>query len=252
MQKVPAAPYDVKLELGVKQRMRDGVSLSSDIYRPDSEEIFPVILTRTPYSTAEGFQSRLSDEARFFASQGYAYVIQDCRGKNDSEGQFHPFFDDAEDGYDTQEWCAVQDWSNGVIGTTGASYSAWNQWVAATLNPPHLKAMICTVALPDPVINVPFQNGALVLWMAEWMASVEGKRNTSSAIYGNLQKIFEHLPLSTMDEEFGRKSETWQNWIKHPSADVYWKRSFYEDKLERINVPVLHVTGTTTTSSELT
>ena len=233
----------VRLELEIKQKMRDGTRLSSDLYFPDYEGRFPTIIMRTPYSTVEGFQKVFSDEARFFASKGYAYVIQDCRGKNGSEGKYHPFRDDAQDGYDTQEWCARQQWSNGKIGTIGASYSAWNQWATATLKPPHLKAMICTVALPDPIINVPFQNGALVLWMAQWMAFVEGKKNTSLKIYDNLTKLYDHLPLKTMDQAFGRRSEFWQQWIKHPSADAYWKSTFYENNFDRIDVPVMHISG---------
>jgi uncharacterized protein len=237
--------FPVKLQLGEKQRMRDGTKLSSDIYFPDAkgQKRFPTIIMRTPYSTVEGFQKRFSDEARFFASKGYVYLIQDCRGKNESEGKYHPFHDDAKDGYDTQAWCAKQEWFNGTIGTNGASYSAWNQWATATLRPPHLKAMICTVALPDAVINVPFQNGALVLWMAQWMAFVEGRKNTSLSIYRDLPKIYEHLPLKSMDLAFGRKSEFWQNWIKHPSADSYWKSSFYQGKFDKINVPVMHISG---------
>ena len=235
--------YDVHFDFGVKQEMRDGVRLSSDIFRPaDTKGRFPVIVTRSPYQTVSGFQKRMSDEAKFYASRGYVYVIQDCRGKNDSEGEYHPFFDDPTDGFDTLKWCARQEWSNGSIGTTGASYLAWNQWGTAALNPPGLKAMICTVALPDPVLNVPYQNGALVLWMSEWLAMMEGKRNTDTSIFDSL-KIYEHLPLATIDEEFGRKSKIWKNWISHPSADEYWKKSFYQDKFDRIDVPVLHISG---------
>lgn len=235
--------FDLKLEFGVKQEMRDGTKLSSDIYRPDSEEKFPTIVTRSPYTTVEGFQKRFSDEAKFFASRGYVYVIQDCRGKNDSEGIYQPFFDDATDGLDTLAWCSRQEWCNGTIGTIGASYQAWNQWQAATLSPPNLKAMICIVSLPDPVINVPYQNGALVLWMAEWMAMVDGKKNTDPTIFDS-SKIYYHLPLRTMDEKFGRKSSViWQKWIDHPSTDEFWKRSFYQNKLANVDVPVLHVSG---------
>ena len=236
-------PYDAKLEFGIKQEMRDGTRLSSDIYRPNADGKFPVIITRSPYMTAEGFQKRFAEEARFFASNGYVFVIQDCRGKNDSEGTFRPFFDDPNDGFDTLSWCAKQDWSNGELGTIGASYQAWNQWAVATLGHPNLRTMICVVALPDPVLNVPYQNGALVLWMAEWVAMVHGKRNTDPSIYDSM-RLYNHLPLRTMDEEFGRKnSHIWQDWINHPSADEYWKRSFYQDKFSKIDVPVLHISG---------
>lgn len=235
--------YDVKLEFGVKQVMRDGVRLSSDIYRPDAAERVPVILTRSPYMTVEGFQKRFAEQGRFFARNGYVFVIQDCRGKNDSEGVYRPFFDDSTDGYDTLNWCANQEWSNGELGTIGASYQAWNQWSTATLTPPNLRAMISIVALPDPILNVPFQNGAMVLWMVEWMAMIDGRRNSDTSIY-DCMKAYDHLPLRTMDEEFGRKnSSIWQEWINHPSADEYWKPSFYQDKFNQIDVPVLHVSG---------
>lgn len=235
--------YDVKPEFGVKQVMRDGVKLSADIYRPDAKGKFPVIITRSPYMTVEGFQKRSAERARFFAKHGYVFVTQDCRGKNDSEGIFHPFFEDPTDGFDTLGWCAKQEWSNGELGTIGASYQAWNQWATATLDPPNLRTMVCRVALPDPVLNVPFQNGALVLWMAEWMAMVDGRKNTDPSIYDS-SKLYNHLPLRTMDEEFGRRnSSIWQNWINHPSADDYWKRSFYQNKFSQIDVPVLHISG---------
>ena len=235
--------FDVVLEFDVKQEMRDGIRLSSNIFRPaGTGEKFPVIVTRSPYQTAAGFQKRLSDEAKFYAKRGYVYVLQDCRGKNDSEGEFHPFFDDPTDGFDTLKWCVKQGWSNGSIGTIGASYRAWNQWGTAALNPPGLKAIVSTVALPDPVLNVPFQNGALILWMSEWLAGVEGKKNTDLSIYDSL-KNYEHLPLATTDREFGWASKVWKNWIDHPSADEYWKRSFYQDKFDRIDVPALHISG---------
>jgi putative CocE/NonD family hydrolase len=235
----------VKAELGIKQRMRDGVKLSADIFRPDAKGKFPVILTRTPYRTVEGFQDNQNDEARFFAQHGYVYIIQDCRGKNDSEGVYRPFLDDDRvDGYDTIVWAGKQSWSNGTVGTVGASYAAWNQWQAATLKPPGLKAMVCTVALPDPVLNVPYQNGALVLWMSEWMALIEGRRNTKTTSVNDARKNFWHLPLKTTDEEFGRKdSRIWQEWVAHPSADSYWRSAFYQDKLDRVRLPVLHISG---------
>ncbi len=235
-------PYEVIEKFGVTQTMRDGTNLSSYIYRPDSDAKFPVILTRTPYSTSNDFFKRFDEEAKFFARNGYVFIIQDCRGKNNSDGVFNPFFDDNYDGFDTIKWILKQKWSNGNIGTIGASYSAWNQWATAVLNPPGLKTMICVVSLPDPVINVPYQNGALVLTMAEWMALIEGKTNITPEIYDTVRLLW-HLPLKSMDNQFGRDSKIWKDWIAHPSTDDFWKKTFYQDKLDRVHIPVLHVSG---------
>ena len=58
----------------------------------------------------------------FWASHGYVYVVQDVRGRGESDGEFYPFIYEAEDGYDTQTWCTEQSWSSGKVGTTGGSY----------------------------------------------------------------------------------------------------------------------------------
>ena len=229
-------------EFDVSIPMRDGVKLNSIIVKPVTNQNLPSILLRTPYLTVPGYFEKLINDARFFASNGYVFIIQNCRGKNGSEGIFYPFKNDGEDGYDTIKWIINQKWSNGSVGTIGASYSGWNQWKTAILNPPGLKTMITIVSLPDPVYNVPYQNGALVLWMAEWLAMVEGKINIPTNIY-NTEKLLKHLPLKTMDRLFGWDSKIWKDWIEHSILDDYWKETFYEDKLDKIKIPVLHISG---------
>ena len=71
---------------------------------------------------------------------------------------------------------------------------------------------------------------------------VEGKRNTDPSIFDSLKNYW-HLPLENLDETFGRKSKIWKNWIDHPSADSYWKKSFYQNKFAEIDLPVLHISG---------
>lgn len=229
-------------ELGLKQTMRDGTNLASDVYRPNDDKRHPAILIRSPYLTVCGFYEEIADEARFFARNGYVYVIQDCRGKNDSDGIFDPFHDDGPDGYDTIEWIANQAWSDGKVGTIGRSYSGWNQWATAILNPPHLRAMVSLVALPDPVRNVPYQDGELILAMAGWAALVEGRRNTPVNIY-DVESILWHLPVKDIDKKFGRNSKIWQDWVEHEQLDDYWRDTFYQDKLEKVDVPALHISG---------
>ncbi len=126
-------------------RMRDGVALATDVYRPTvdgkpAEGVFPVLVARSPYNKA-GERAK----AEFFARHGYVFVAQDCRGFLASGGRFEPMVHEGRDGFDTIEWAAAQPWSNGKVGTLGASYLALVQFAALIEQPPHLKAVYAAV-----------------------------------------------------------------------------------------------------------
>ena len=136
--------YDVVVEKNVKATMRDGTNLAADIYRPGLhgrpvEKKFPAILERTPYNKE---LANLVSTAKFFSARGYGVVLQDVRGRYQSEGKWSGLVmqHEREDGYDTVEWIAVQPWCDGQIGTIGGSYSTQTQQALAVLKPPHLKA----------------------------------------------------------------------------------------------------------------
>src|ERR1044071_1223627 len=95
----PGPRHALLLDNHVAIRMRDGVTLYADVYRPVGDGKYPVLLSRTPYST-ERFPTAY-DAAVYFAQRGYVYVYQDIRGRHDSEGRWEPFFDDEKDGVDT-------------------------------------------------------------------------------------------------------------------------------------------------------
>src|SRR3954464_14860666 len=91
--------------------MRDGVELSADIYLPASGDgPWPAILQRTPYDNSDALWVGI---AQYFAGHGYAFITQDVRGRNDSDGTFVPFANEGPDGYDTIEWLATQPWCSG-------------------------------------------------------------------------------------------------------------------------------------------
>lgn len=123
--------------------MRDGVRLATNIYLPEGAGPWPVVLTRTPYNKNGADRSASTYNAR-----GYALVSQDVRGRYASEGVDQPFEVDMPDGYDTVEWIAAQDWSNGRIGIFGTSAPGITSNLAAAAAPPHLTAAYVTVA-PD-------------------------------------------------------------------------------------------------------
>ena len=98
------------------------------MYMPSAEGKFPVILVRTPY---DNNNERDRKAGIYFAQRGYIYVVQDVRGRGDSEGIFYPIRNEANDGFDTQEWLGAREWCNGKIGSIGASYRGLTQVLAA-------------------------------------------------------------------------------------------------------------------------
>ncbi len=138
--------------------MRDGTRLAANVFTPPGKGPWPVILSRTPY-LKDGRPDhpedakRLAALARRYVAAGYAYVVQDVRGKGHSQGFYQAFENDIEDGYDTVEWAASQAWSNGVVGMTGGSALGITANEAAMAAPPHLKAAYVVVAPYDLLAN---------------------------------------------------------------------------------------------------
>src|SRR5579859_6777559 len=128
----------VVFEQGTKVEMRDGVHLVADVWRPATDRPVPVLVARSPYGRE---MSALMSGPENLAEAGYAVVIQDCRGRFDSEGEWSYVHCEVDDGYDTVEWAAAKPWSNGRVGMFGASYMGYTQWLAAVARPPHLEVM---------------------------------------------------------------------------------------------------------------
>jgi hypothetical protein len=218
----------------VMVRMTDGTKLATDIYRPAKEAVplsgkFPVIVYRTPYN-----KNGLRHEGMFFAQHGFVVVAQDCRGRFSSEGRFSLLLDDGHDGYDTIEWAAVQPWSNGKVGTAGASYEGWTQYSAAMLAPPHLVAMFPVVA-SESFFHNSFSGGVPSLNMSVWdlfMAQTSKEAEAMPAEKAKLEAIFKapdpwlRLPPGQRAEvlrSFPEYMKIFLDSYAHSSLDSYWK-----------------------------
>jgi len=235
--------YQVTVDAGVKVPMRDGVLLSTDIYRPVGVAKAPVILLRTPYR-----KEMYELKARFFARRGYVFACQDVRGRFASEGRFELAVSEPNDGYDTIEWLGRQPWSTGRVGMIGASYSGWVQWLAAIQHPPHLVTIVPNVSPPDPFHNFPYDHGVLALGMARWVHLLETNATGELSVAQqasieakNFDELLKPLPVLDLDKAFlGRESPLWRRWVAHPTADAYWKPAMFLDKLKNVTIPVFH------------
>ncbi|HZS79045.1 MAG TPA: CocE/NonD family hydrolase [Ktedonobacteraceae bacterium] len=153
---------EIVVDFDVPAKMRDGVTLRANVYRPAGEGKWPVLLTRLPYGKDLPLGSAVMDPAQV-ARRGYVVIVQDTRGRWTSEGEWMPFVNEAQDGYDTVEWASRLYYSNGSVGMYGISYFGFTQWASAVLQPPALKTMIPVQTWNDPFNGVLFRGGALEL-----------------------------------------------------------------------------------------
>ena len=254
--------FDVFVEQDVPVRMRDGVELAADVYRPAQhsravDDKFPVILIRSSYNK-DNAQKQLDYES--FVRQGYAVVIQDVRGRYKSEGSHYHGVAEAEDGYDTIEWIAAQSWSNGRVGMTGISYLAAVQSAAAALNPPHL-ASLFHVKAPANYYQNGFRHGGVFLMYTLPIAFMMAGSNKLALGDPVLRKAVEdpwrqssewlpRMPLKRGLTPFSPDAET-ERWffdmMTHTDYSEFWKKvplwqpeEFFDDYKD---IPGYYVAG---------
>lgn len=227
--------YGIKIDFNQRVAMRDGVELSADVYRPDAPGTFPVILSRTPYTKPSIYET-----AKKFVPHGYVWVAMDVRGRGDSDGKFVPYRHDGLDGYDAIEWCARQPWSTGKVATIGGSYNGRIQWLTAVTQPPHLTTMIVMVTPSDPFVEFP--TGLPIPMEISWYHLTAG-HVTQNLEAVNWEAVMRHLPLIDMDDAAGRPNPYWDEAINHAQAGPFWDTVRYQNRYDRVQVPVLHISG---------
>jgi putative CocE/NonD family hydrolase len=184
-------------------------------------------------------------------------VVQDTRGRFKSDGQFSLFAGEAEDGYDTVAWCASQPWSNGQVGMYGASYFGATQWLAATANPPALKAIVPTITSSDYYEGWTYQGGAfqqgfIQFWTAGMATETltrlpepapDARRKLYGSIFG-MRETYWGLPLNDFPPAtVPGLMDHYREWLRHPALDDYWERVRIESKYENIDAAALHIGG---------
>jgi putative CocE/NonD family hydrolase len=227
--------------------MRDGVKLATDLYFPEGDGPFPIILIRTPY------KKEMSEiDGRYYARRGYVAAVQDVRGRFSSVGDWEPMINEADDGYDAVEWLAGRDWSTGKVGMIGGSYLGMVQLQAASRKPPHLVTIIPNVPPPDPFFNIPYEYGLFftygALWWSEAVESEASADLSMKKMYDinrrDYEKILARLPVIDLDKEiFGRENAYWRRWIEHNVNDRYWEPANYLERLKEVEIPVFLQSG---------
>ena len=239
--------FEVVEERSIGVPMRDGVELSTDIYRPKAEGQFPLILVRTPY------KKEMSElDGKFYARRGYVVAIQDCRGCFGSPGEWEPFVNEKQDGYDAIEWLAARPWSTGKVGMIGGSYLGWVQWQALSQNPPHLSTIIPNVSPPDPFFNFPYEYGVFFVYGGIWWADLMATGAAGDLSGAKMRAVFDKkygkllrdLPVIELDKKvLGGENRHWRRWIENNTNNAYWARASFSESLEGVKIPVFHQSG---------
>ncbi|MGH7629490.1 MAG: CocE/NonD family hydrolase [Gemmatimonadales bacterium] len=265
--------YDAIVESDIMVRMRDGVRLATDVYRPARnrtavEGAFPVILERTPYGKTVTSRAELTathararsrrDVAAFFVRHGYVVIYQDCRGRYGSEGEFVKYLSDAADGRDTMAWIVRQPWCNGKVGTKGLSYAAHTQGALACLDPPGLAAMwLDSGGFSNAYQGGIRQGGAFELKQATWayrsalespaMTADPARRAALEAV--DIKAWFRRMPWKKGDSPLTLSPEyedyLFEQW-QHGEFDDYWKQPgiYAEGCYDRYaDVPMAHMSS---------
>jgi len=247
--------------------MRDGVRLSTDVYLPkDANGPFPTIFWRTPYN-----YNTLRDTRKEFVKKaverGYAFVIQNERGKFFSEGEWAILGHPRTDGYDALDWIAGQDWSNGKVGTIGCSSSAeWQLALAAMDHPAH--AAMVPMASGAGIGRVGefyeqgnwYRGGVFQMLFATWLYGVQNTQRPTLpsdlsredlerlSLYFDLapempevewSEAIQHLPLVEIMENVEGPKGIYAEFIARKPDDASWyEGGLYHDN-EGWGVPAL-------------
>lgn len=238
----------VTLRWGVRIPLRDGVKLCGFLYLPRSvEERGPVVFTLSPYTA-----QRYHNWGLYFASEGYAFLAIDVRGRGNSEGEFDPHINEAKDGYDVVEWLARQPYCNGQVAMWGGSYNGFAQWAAAKEFPVHLTTIV-PIAAPCYGVDLPFRNNVFFCHRIRWLSMVWGRTAQDGIFLGSerfwrerFRQFFESgRAFNRFDEFFfGVPSPIFQQWLAHPRPDEYWNsRNPTSEQYAKISIPILTITG---------
>ncbi|WP_161555682.1 CocE/NonD family hydrolase [Mangrovicoccus ximenensis] len=232
----------------------DGTRLDADIWRPEGDGPWPVLLQRQAYGRRIGCTICYAHPA-WYAAQGYMVVVQDVRGRGTSEGRFWPGRHEAADGAEAVEWAARLPGSDGRVAMYGFSYQAYDQLLAATGDSPSLAALIPAMGPWDPAKTWIYEGGAFKLGqMAGWgtQITVEGARRAGdAAAYAGLKaaagSLFSGEVPGHPDGLMGSGDiGHYPDWVARGADDAEWQRISPAASLERLRarkLPMLFIGG---------
>lgn len=217
--------------------MHDGTRLATEILLPDNQEQpIAAIMERTPY----GRNLFIPDYQRF-AHRGYAVIIQDVRGREDSEGDWIPFQYERDDADDTLDWIAQQPWSNGRVGMIGGSYGGYTQWAAAASGNPHLQAIVSMVTAGSAMTDTFAHGGAPSMGQLAWFFAVSGQHFQPELMHrDDWDQLFKVRPIVDIPQHgLGHPIAGYSAYLEHTYYDDFMANTDWHARQDQITVPAL-------------
>src|SRR6266513_1945886 len=241
-----AGESTIDMQWAVKIPARDGVKLNATVFTPHGQkESLPVVFTFTPY-----IGDSYTDRAMYFAKHGYVYALVDVRGRGNSGGEFEPFVNEGQDGYDVVEWLAKQSYCNGKVSMWGGSYAGFDQWTVSKEFPPHLVTIV-PAAAAHPGVDFPFQYNIFGPYDMQWLTFTSGVTGNGK-LFGDSgfwaaksrEMYMTHSAFQDYDKLVGNRSTVFQKWLMHPSPDAYYDAMVPNaEQYKRMSLPILTITG---------
>jgi len=244
----------IRRQSGLRCRLSDGVTLVSDHYYPAGAGPWPTLLMRQPYGR-DIASTVVYAHPVWFARHGYHVVIQDVRGRGDSEGDFYPFRHEGQDGAQTIAWLNTLSSCNGRVGMYGFSYQGCTQLLAAVENPSGLCCIAPHMAAVDLYHGWFYHQGAMRLastlgWGIQ-MLREDARRLGLREASERLEAAWRSLPAQPGFAPYGEHPAISdqalpsyvRDWVTHREADSYWSSLDVSTRLDQVRVPALHVAG---------
>jgi hypothetical protein len=245
----------VDIQTAVPFRLPDGTNLVADIYTPLGKGPYPVLLMRQPYGR-DIASTVVYAQPTWFCRKGFIVVIQDVRGRGDSDGEFYAFRNEAEDGFQTVEWAASLPKSNGAVGMYGFSYQGSTQLLAASQKPPSLKAIAPHMTAFDLYSGWFYRDGLLqqasTLGWGNQMLREDALRHQRWDLYRELERTFAQpgclsriLPISSVSPLTDAGASPYvRDWLEHEKPGTYWSEfDFLKRVAELSHIPCFHLSG---------
>ncbi len=244
------------IEKNISCTLSDGTILRADVYRPNTESEYPVLMLRLPYDkeTPRYYDEYL--EVPRMVEAGYVVILQDVRGRFASEGEFFPCIHEAQDGYESVEWAANLPYSNGKVGLFGMSYHGYTQLAAATERPPSLKAIAPVMTSGDLLggfvgkEDEATTSSKLQTWVLGSMLEDQLKRKGTfnqeafDLYYENIAEWLSHAPADDWKPIKDLDADSYYFDLINDTLPAEWKKETnLLDKIPGVTIPALFIGG---------